>query len=231
MSWGVSYTFSKVLDAADTFGTAVDPFMSPRRWNYGPAGFDRSHVFTARYNAALPRWARRARFAPVRWMADGWEISGITRLISGAPLTPTYSLVNGIDFTGSGQVGTRPYVVNPDAPVEERFGPPVWDAPNLPTRGNVGRGVLRGPGVNNWDVSIYKNFVWRERVRGSVRFETYNTLNHTQFSGVDASLNFRAQSTASTILNRVYDQINPLFMQPTSARPPRRAQLAIRLTF
>ena len=92
--------------------------------------------------------------------------------------------------------------------------------------------MLRGPGTNNWDVSIYKNFVIREgRLRGSVRFETYNTFNHTQFSSVDTGLNFRAQSTASTILNRVYDQINPLFMQPTGARPPRRAQLALRLTF
>jgi hypothetical protein len=29
----------------------------------------------------------------------------------------------------------------------------------------------------------------------------------------------------------VYEQINPLFLQPTSARPPRRAQIAVRLNF
>jgi hypothetical protein len=231
MSWGASYTFSKVLDQSDGYSSSVDPFMSPRVWNYGPAGFDRTHVFSARYNVAFPRWARRASFAPIRWVADGWEMSGITRMISGAPLTPGYSLVNGIDFTGTGQVSARPYVVNPDAPPDQRFGPPVWDAPSVPTRGNVGKGVLRGPGTNNWDISIYKNFRLRERLRGSVRFETYNSFNHTQFSAIDTSLNFRAQSTASSILNRVYEQINPLFLQPTSARPPRRAQIAVRLNF
>jgi hypothetical protein len=54
-----------------------------------------------------------------------------------------------------------------------------------------------------------------------LRFETYNTFNHTQFSGVNTGLKFDAQ----------HNHINPLFMQPTSARPARRAQISLRVSF
>lgn len=231
VSWGASYTFSKVLDESDSYGGSVDPFISPRNWNYGPAGFDRSHVFSARYAWALPKLSTGYRV--MRAAVNNWEISGITRMVSGAPITPTYSLVSGIDFTGSNQVGARPVVVDPNADILTRFGPPVFSAANAPTRGNVGKGVLRGPGVNNWDISLYRNLKFGERIKGQFRFETYNTFNHTQFSSVDTNLNFQQVSPqpASATLNKVYTQINPLFMQGTSARPSRRAQLSLRLSF
>jgi Carboxypeptidase regulatory-like domain len=229
LSWGASYTFSKVLDESDGYSSSVDPFMSPRAWNYGPAGFDRSHVFTARYSWVMPRMNQNANLL-LRSVLNGWELSGITRFISGAPITPTYSLVTGVDFTGTNQVTARPYVADANAPVATRFSPPVWDGPNIPTRGNVGKGVLRGPGVNNWDMSVYRNIRFHEgRINAQLRFETYNTLNHTQFSGYDTNLNF--QTINSAPLNRVYSQINPLFMQPNGARPARRAQISARLTF
>ena len=71
------------------------------------------------------------------------------------------------------------------------------------------------------------------RINGQLRFETYNTFNHTQFSGVDANLNFQQVSPQPdpNNTNKVYKQINPLFLQPTGARPSRRAQISARLTF
>jgi hypothetical protein len=232
ISWGASYTFSKVLDTSDTYNGAIDPFLAPHVRYYGPAGFDRSHVFTARYSWALPKLSRN-RPRPLRVAANGWEISGITRMISGAPITPGYSMVTGVDFIGSSQVSARPYVLNPDAPVAERFNPPVWSGVNVPAYGNVGKGVLRGPGVNNWDISLYRSFQFNERLRGQIRFETYNTFNHTQYSTYDTSLNFQLVSPQPdpTNINKTYRQIDPLFMQPTAARPPRRAQISVRLTF
>ncbi|HEY1493569.1 MAG TPA: carboxypeptidase regulatory-like domain-containing protein [Candidatus Solibacter sp.] len=221
ITFGAAYTFSKVLDESDSYSSSVDPFYNPRTWNYGPAGFDRTHVFSARYTWQLPKPGRATNFRPLKIVADGWELSGITRLQSGAPFTPTYSLVNGVDFTGSSSASTRPIVVDPNAPVLSRFGPPGYSSVTTPTQGNVGKNVLRGFGTNNWDVSIYRNLNITERLHGQLRFETYNTLNHTQFSGIDGSVKFDA----------THAQINPLFMQATSARPPRRAQIAVRLNF
>ncbi len=231
LSGGVSYTWSKVLDSSDGYSQAVDPQWSPRVWNWGPAGFDRAHVVSGRYSYQFPKLRNTPKL--VKQFANDWEISGITRMITGAPITPGYSLVNGIDFTGSSQFNTRPFVINPTAEnPADRFAPPQWQEANVPTRGNMGKGILRGPGTHNWDISVYKNLRFGERVRGQLRFETYNTFNHTQFGNVDTNLNFaRAGALEPGQLNYKYNMINPLFMQPTSARPPRRAQLSIRLNF
>jgi len=85
----------------------------------------------------------------------------------------------------------------------------------------VGKNVLRQPGTNTFDISLYKQVKMRERFSGQLRFETYNTFNHTQFSAVDTSAKFDVKGV----------QINPLFLQPTTARPPRILQLALKLQF
>jgi hypothetical protein len=219
---GASYTFSKVLDQADGYGSAVDPFYQPRAWNYGPAGFDRSQVFSGRYTWNLPRVPRSVSFRPLHAVTDGWQVSGITRLQTGAPITPGYSLASGNDYTGSASASTRPTVLDPSAPVESRFAPPIY-LPNVPTQGNVGKGILRGPGTHNWDISMYKTVTLTEKLKGELRVESYNTFNHTQYSGVDTAVKFQDRNSTTNI--------NSLFLQPTSARPSRRVQLAVRVWF
>ena len=51
------------------------------------------------------------------------------------------------------------------------------------TYGNMGRNVLRGPGINDWDISIMKNFKITESK--SVQFQSnfFNAFNHVQFYG------------------------------------------------
>ena len=51
--------------------------------------------------------------------------------------------------------------------------------------GNVGRNTLRGPGINNWDVSLFKNTRINEKVNVQLRFETFNVFNHTQWDTVE----------------------------------------------
>ena len=54
--------------------------------------------------------------------------------------------------------------------------------------GNLGRNVVRGPGVNNWDLSLFKSFPlgW-ESGKLEFRSEFYNAFNHTQWDGVITS--------------------------------------------
>jgi hypothetical protein len=177
-------------------------------------------VFSASYYWKVPRTPQAIGFRPLHWVADNWEMSGVTRISTGAPFTPSYSLINSLpSTTGSPSETARVDVINPDAPPDQRFAPPRQGPPA--SIGNLGKNTLYGPGVNNWDVSLYRNFQVNERFRAQFRFETYNTFNHTQFSGVDTGLKFDSAG----------NQANPLFLQPTSARPPRRLQLAVRLNF
>ncbi|MFB3828256.1 MAG: carboxypeptidase regulatory-like domain-containing protein [Bryobacteraceae bacterium] len=213
LQFGGAYTFSKALGTAKSDTTKVSPFFAPRHYNYGPLDFDRTHVFSLRYNWTLPRVRRRGI---LRTMGDGWQASGVTRMTSGAPFTPGYALVSGTDISGTPSEKSRIQVADPKAPPLERFAAPVRG-----TFGNAGVGVLRGPGFQNWDLSLYRNIRVGERKSLQLRFETYNTLNHTQFSNVSQQARF--DNTGA--------QIDPLFLQPTSARNARRVQLATRLNW
>jgi hypothetical protein len=81
--------------------------------------------------------------------------------------------------------------------------------------------LLRGPGINNWDVALFKNFSIREGLKAQFRSEFYNAFNHTQFSTFDSTARFDANG----------NQVNSQFGQFTAARDPRIVQLAIRLQF
>ena len=81
---------------------------------------------------------------------------------------------------------------------------------------------MTGPGTSNVDLSVYRNLKFSEKVSGQLRVEGYNALNHTQFSGVDTTLRFD---------NTTQAMYNTLFNQPTSARPARRIQIAMRIRF
>ncbi len=76
-----SYTWSKVLTDASGFNdNPEDPFN--KKFNYGPATFDRRHVFAVTYTyTAEDVFSRTNGFA--RALLDGYEVSGITRFQSG----------------------------------------------------------------------------------------------------------------------------------------------------
>jgi Carboxypeptidase regulatory-like domain len=238
-----NYTLSKALDCSDAYSSAVDPFLDPRSRNYGPASYDRRHVFSSNFYWNLPAPGRATGARPLGWIADGWAISGVVRMATGGPVTPSYSLVNGIASpSGSPDDTARPQVVNPDAPLgpvisggaittTTRFGPPPEPAnqakvpwvinTNTPQLGNLGKNTLYGPGVNNWDLSLYRVVKLSERVSSQFRLESYNTFNHTQWSTYNTSLQF---NSAGTMVNTAFDT-------PNAARPPRRVQIAVRLSF
>ena len=231
-----SYTYSKVLDASDAYSGAVDPFLNPRSRNYGPAGFDRRQVFTSNFYYSLPKLGVKTGIRPLGIITDNWEFSGVVRMLTGAPLTPGYSLVTGITSpTGTPSDSARLQVLDPNAPLAQRFGPPpepagqasLTNAPWLvsgtdPQYGNLGKNTVTGPGTENWDLSLYRTVPFREgRVRAMIRIETYNAFNHTQFSGINSTAQF----------NTAGQQINTAFLLPNAARPPRLMQIAMRVTF
>ncbi len=91
----LSYTFSKTLGGAATDGT----------WK-------------------LPMPGRRFGHRKIGLLTDGWEISGITRMMVGAPFTPGFSAVDGQDITGTPSEGARINVVEPTADPKLRWGRP-----------------------------------------------------------------------------------------------------------
>jgi hypothetical protein len=81
--------------------------------------------------------------------------------------------------------------------------------------------ILNGPGIDNWDISVSKRFVFSERRLLQFRTELFNVWNHTQFSGLYTAASFQPSGA----------QIEPYIGLPSSARPPRNIQLSLHLTF
>jgi hypothetical protein len=122
----------------------------------------------------------------------GWQLNGIVTLLSGFPMTPQ------VGSNRSGDGDTR----NPDRPnVNPAFTGPVvtgnpnqWFNPNaflLPTAGtygNLGRGVYRGPGLADLDVSLFKTTKITERTNLQFRAEFFNALNHANFGTPNATV-------------------------------------------
>ncbi len=212
-----SYTFSKTLGTASSDTGAVSVNFPARNRNYGVLTYDRPHVLSLRYNYRLPEPGKYLRNRLLGVVTDRWEVSGISRFMSGAPFTPSFSTVDGANITGTPSESARPNVLDPTAAPALRFTRPARG-----TFGNAGSNVLRGPGVNNWDISVFRQIPIREGGKSlQLRFESYNTFNHTQFSAVSQAARFDAQGV----------QVDPLFLQPTAARAPRRVQLAVRLNW
>ncbi len=234
-SLGVAYTWSKAMDLVDGNGNNINPFIDPKVRNYGKAGFDRTHNMTINYIYKVPGLSSRlGNNGIAKQVFDNWEISGITTFLSGSPLGIGYSLVQGTDIIGGSGGGLDSRVVligNPILPKGERTFSKFFNtgAVRPPTRaelgiGNAAKDLIRGPGTNNWDISLFKTFeLTRDGgVRLQYRLETFNTFNHTQFNGVDTSGRFDLNTGA---------QVNALFGSYTSAANARRIVMALKLMF
>ena len=82
--------------------------------------------------------------------------------------------------------------------------------------------MFRGPGINNWDATLFKILpIGNESRTVQLRWEVYNAFNHTQFLGVDNGARFDASGR----------QVNGRFGQLISARSPRVMQVSLRFTF
>jgi hypothetical protein len=68
------------------------------------------------------------------------------------------------------------------------FSPSAFAQPAPLTWGSASKNSVKGPGRDNWNLSLYKDFHIHESVGFQFRAETFNTWNHTQFTGVNNSV-------------------------------------------
>jgi hypothetical protein len=218
MSHGIqlaaTYITSKVLGSVAGEGAMVSPFFDPRSRNYGPLPWDMRHVVSVRYVWTVPKLKSDApHFLSV--VTNGWELSGVAQFSTGTPFLPSFSTVDGMDITSTPSEAPRVTVGDPNAPPDLRFVRTPQGS-----FGNAGVGILRAPGMNNWDMSASRQFKVSKAWMLSIRAETFNTFNHTQFSVLSSNATFDLQG----------NQVDPMFLQPVGARSPRRMQFALRLT-
>jgi hypothetical protein len=224
--FGLAYTYSRVKGTANTDGAEVSTYFDPSVRDYDYLNYDQPHVLVFNYTWDLPRATRLWDNAVVRLLFDNWQVSGITTFASGIPREVTFTTVDGANITGGGDTSRISVTGNPNLPRGERtperfFDTSVFVRPARGDFGNASRLAVRGPGINNWDITFFKNFPIKGRTKLQFRWEMYNALNHPQYLDVDRVARFDAQG----------NQVNARFGQVITARTPRIMQGSLRFTF
>ena len=82
---------------------------------------------------------------------------------------------------------------------------PVPDGQIRP--GNEGRFVIRMPGYERWDISLFKNFQFTERWKLQLRGESFNAFNHANPSA------FGSTTTTSRLFGTISGFRDPRIIQ------------------
>lgn len=192
-----SYTWAKSLDsgsssvAGDTFGNSVSSMpVFNTRLDRGLSDFDIRHNLVISSLWQIP--VRESWLGPKGFIAKGWQLGGIFQASTGLPFTAiiggdplglnsadTYAFPNRVSGAGCDNP------VNPGN-AAHYIKTECFAAPSPRTLlGNVGRNTLTGPGLTNFDLSLYKNNPVRrisETFNIQFRAELFNVLNHTNFA-------------------------------------------------
>jgi len=200
------YTWSKSLGDSSGEGDNLEDWQN-RHFNYGPTTFDRRHIFTGTFVWQLPMLRNMNGF--VRNSIGGWQLSGVIRLQTGQ-----YYTITGSTSTGTRRadyLGGSTSVANPGPALW--FNKAVFAAAPIGRYGNSGTGIIEGPGLQSYDISVAKHFALTERLDLKFGADFFNMFNIVNFS------------TLNTVAT------NSNFGTLSAAYPPRNIQLSLKLAF
>jgi hypothetical protein len=216
----LAYTWSHEIDeVSNDLNGVTNPF--DLSYDRGSGSLDRRHIFNANYVYSIPLFSHSTSGVG-RAVLGGWEFSGVTVVQSGTPVTIRYT---GPDTLGLGGIGAANHE-DQVAPVSYphtlnawfstgSFANPVapWNGGANNGFGNARKDAVVGPGLFNFNMSLFKTFNITEKTRFELRFESFNTFNHTEFNGIDSGSN------------------DANFGHVTSAYDPRILQLGAKFSF
>jgi hypothetical protein len=240
LQFQASYTYAHALDDASSASLGSNNqgdfrLQTNPRLEYGNADFDVRQRFVVSYGYELP-FGKGKTFAGnasgvANQIIGNWQVAGIVSASTGNWFTVTDGSSNLSESDGGGSVfnASRPNLVpgqNPNGahPPGTLFNTNAFVS-NLTVfgvYGNAGRNIVRGPGYQNWDISLFKSFPISEQKRLEFRAEFFNAFNH--YNPLFANPNVISSNTA-TILG------SSTFGTATAARDPRFIQFALKFYF
>jgi len=226
LTYQAGYTFAHANDTINSGGSggdlsAVSDPYAGWKYDFGPSLYDHRQIFFTNFVYDIP-FLRHSDNHLAKTVVGGWEISGIVSAQSGAPLNITYGgqSVASIVPNASTRADLTGTVSYPHT-VAEWFNTSAFSAPAPGTWGTSPVGAVRGPGRDNWNISLFKNFVFSE-ARGSklqFRAEVFNIWNHKQLIGDGQNGGIVTNLAAGN------------FGAATAAYDPRIIQLALKAYF
>jgi hypothetical protein len=260
LQMGVAYTLSKgsgfrgwdpytsdpslEINMGGTLVRGGEAALKQRYW--GPTSVDRLHNLTVNYSYEIPAFGNRV----VRTLLGDWQISGVTKFLSGTAVNPSCS-----DTTNKGVAYSRPSYTNgvtsncvltgepinmgqrvdvdpanPDPLTATYFNVGAFTmASPTATMGDFGNapyGQLRNPSVTEWDVTLARRFPMHVGRNGGVRLQiqAYNLFNQVEFTSLNASMRFQHGSAG-------FVQTSNTAGTQSSVINPRAIGLTLRMDF
>jgi hypothetical protein len=222
----MAYTWAKSIDnksAAAGIGgadTGWQGFIDNHnvRLDHGLSDFNVDHRLVSSFVYNLP-FGRGQKYASnVGKVADavvgGWQVNGIATFQRGFPYSIYSADLGGLldNFNNRANLVGDPRSGFTQS-IAQWFNTKAFDQPRAGVIGTSGRNILRAPGINNWDLSAFKNFNFRERLALQMRLESFNSLNHTQWGSPN------------------HNTTSPQYGQITSARAGRINQVGLKFLF
>jgi len=228
LDFQASYTFSKNLDFTSGTGgldTLDLDFLGNDQTNpresHGLNDFDRTHRFVLSFVYQPPKLQRGP--SALRHVLSQWQVSGMSVLQSGLPITPVDSSAGTVYGNLAGMSRAECTGANPasSGSLLSRLGgyfnpaafvppPAIGDGTGF---GNCGMGILRGPNQRNLDLGIQRNIPVTEGTSLQFRAEFFNFTNTPKFA------------------QPVTDHAAAFGVISSSASNPRIVQFALKLNF
>ncbi len=221
-----AYTWAKSIDnksAAAGIGgadTGWQGFIDNHnvRLDHGLSDFDVDHRLVSSFVYNLPFGRGQKYVSNIGKAADavvgGWQVNGIATFQKGFPYSIYAQDLGGLldNFENRANLVGDPRS-GFNQTIAQWFNTKAFAQPPAGVIGNSGRNILRAPGINNWDASLFKNFRFHEQISLQMRLESFNAFNHTQWG------------------SPVHTTYSPQFGQITSARPGRINQVGLKFLF
>jgi hypothetical protein len=203
LTYGLSYTFSKnfsdYVDNLTGGSTPENAYDYALERSFSP--FDVTHRFIGYGTWDIPLGKGKALLnhgGIVNQVAGGWQLNTIVTLETGTPFTvtaPDNSQTGGnhqsrANCTGDPYQGatTDPALFVGSSAPGFFLNPAAFAVPALGTFGNCAPRAFHGPGLENVDASLFKDFPMTERFRLQFRAEFFNAFNHPNFNNPNASV-------------------------------------------
>jgi hypothetical protein len=221
-----SYTWSKSI----SWGTSWnDPSQFHR--NRALSSFDRPHNLQVGWVAELPFGAGKplASEGIAKLLFGGWQLNGIFSAYSGTPFT-VGSAGTSLNAPGNTQTADQVLpevrILGGTGPGQSYFDPLAFRPVTDVRYGSSGLNILRGPGVVNVDVGLFRDFRIRERLQIQFRAEAFNATNTPHFNNPGTNVsNMRLNADGSVNTLGGYTEI-------TGARPDeRQVRFGVRISF
>jgi hypothetical protein len=192
--------------------------MDDIEFYWGPSDFDRTHIFVGTWNWSLPFFRSGQGLAAA--LLGGWQISGITRYQTGAPVTVLGNTAVGnnrrADYTGADVYADER--INPATGAVQWINPAAFTNAPENRRGTSERGQVRGPEYYVWDISVRKEFRLAGDVRMQIQADFFNAWNRVNWGNPNNSQTPNLSTAGFGTITTVTGQ-------------PRNIQLGARITF